>query len=262
MWSLWAQERNLILLATSTKKRPTAKKKIHLTSGSAIIYFVSSKLCCPYVLFLQQKLVDRNTFSNTSIGNWREGWLLLWDSWLSTASLQSDLDSSSWNLMHSESLKCFRFIGKPCTWEHNCGKPSLASFLSLFYLQTNYPIQALHINSRAMIGLIPRNNFEQPSNLIPLGKYLHIVIGFFNWVPNERQVYEIGPKIRIFSYVSYYISVIFWQKALLQVLQSQNILNLITLLQKKDSYLTKFPKYLQFVLSTRDKDQEPIIRTE
>lgn len=36
-------------------------------------------------------------------------------------SLQSDLDSSIWNMMQSESLKCFRLIQKPKgTWQHNC----------------------------------------------------------------------------------------------------------------------------------------------
>lgn len=59
-----------------------------------------------------------------------------------------------------------------------------------------------------MIGLIPRNHFEQPGNLIPLGK--HLLTGFLNLVPKEWQVYAIGPKKnRIFSYVSYYMSVTF-----------------------------------------------------
>lgn len=43
-----------------------------------------------------------------------------------------------------------------------------------------------------MIGLIPRNHFEQPGNLIPLGK--HLLTGFLNLVPKEWQAYAIGPK--------------------------------------------------------------------
>lgn len=164
----------------------TAKKIFHLTSGSAIVYSMSSKLSCPLRCFLYNKSwlteIPLGAFPwvteekvDCSCGTL--GWVQF--------SLQSDLDSSSWNLMQSESLKCFRFIGKPCIWRHNCGKPSLLSFLGLFYLQMNYPIQSLHIHSTAMIGLIPRNHFEQPGNLIPLGKRLHIVTGFLNWVPNE-----------------------------------------------------------------------------
>lgn len=112
--------------------------------------------------------------------------------------------------MQSESL---RFIGKPYSWEHNCGMPSLASFLGLFYLQTNYPGQALRIHSITMIGLIPRNHFEQPGNLISLGKGMHIVTGFFNWVPNEWQVYEIDLKELGYSVMSVIIRQSFADKS-------------------------------------------------
>lgn len=156
---------------------------------------MSSNFSLPFTVFYTTKAVDRNTSGSISIGKWREDWLFPWDLWLSTAlTAVRPWLSSSWNLMQSESLKCFRFIGNPCAWEHNCGKLSLASFLSLFYLQTNYPIQGLHIHSTAMIGLIPRNHFEQPGNLIPFGNHLHIVTSFLNWVPNEWEVYEMGPK--------------------------------------------------------------------
>lgn len=156
---------------------------------------MSSKVCCPLRCFLHNKswlteippaMFPQATEEKADCSCGIHGWVQF--------SPQSDLDSSSWNLMQSESLKCFRFIGKPCTWEHNCGRPSLASFLGLFSLWTNYPIHSLHIHSLAMTGLIPRNHFEQSGNLIPLGKYLHIVTGFLNWVPNEWQVYEIGQK--------------------------------------------------------------------
>lgn len=147
-----------------------------------------------------------------SVGNWRVGCLFLWDLWLGTVftAVRPWLKLLEINAVLKPQM--FQIHWKPCTWEHNSGKPLLASFLGVFQLQTDYPVQALWIHSISMIGLIPRNNFEQLSNLIPLGKHLHIVTGFFNWVPNEWQVYEIGPKKLGYTVMSVIICQLFADK--------------------------------------------------